>query len=89
MRLHCSENEEIIRNLANLGKAGWRNPACTGRGEQKVNAGADVQWDVAKQAKLWTFPDFARYDECLMEAMNALDEQVTVPMTIQQDVDFI
>ena len=77
MRLYYSENEETVRTLAKLGKPAWQNPARTGRGAQNVKVRADLQWDVAKQANLWTSPD-----------INAPDEQVTVCTTIKQDVEF-
>ena len=89
MRLHYSENEGTIRKLAKLGKAAWRNPACTKRRAHNVKALADLQWDVAKQGNFWTSPDFARYPECLRVNINAPDEQVTVCTAMKQDVEFI
>ena len=58
------------------------------RRAQNVKAGADLQWDVAKQANFWTSPDFfeiwrfpaqtssdfAQYRECLKVDLNASDE---------------
>ena len=89
MWLHYSEKQEAIRKLAKLGKAAWRSPACKGRRAQNVEAGVDLQWNVAKEATTWTSPDFARYRECLMADINGQDKQVTVCRTIKQDVEFI
>ena len=89
MRLHYSENEETVRKLAKLGKAAWRNPACTGRRVQNVKGGADLRWDVAKQANFRTSPDFTRYCECQRVDINAPDEKATICRTIRQDVEFI
>ena len=82
VRLHYTENEETIRKLAKRGKAAWRNQACTGRKAQKVKAGTDLQCDVAKQTNIRTFPDFARYCECMRVDINTPHEQVSVCRTI-------
>ena len=89
MRLHYSENEESIHKPEKLGKAAWQNPACTGRRAQNVQAGAELQWDVAKQVNFQTSADFAQYCECLRVDINAPEEKVTVCTTMKQDVEFI